>query len=267
MKHAGKMPALPVPFSLELAAGNFHAVGVFDPTHCAAVIPCFNEAASIADLVSRVRRQLPHVVVVDDGSADGTGLLAAAAGAVVVRHERNCGKGAALSAGLARALADGFSWAVTLDGDGQHAPEDLPVLFGCAERTGAALVIGNRMQAARQMPWVRRFVNLWLSRQLSQRAGQPLPDTQSGFRVVHLPTWAVLSPHANRFEIESEVLMAFLAAGERVEFAPVRVIGSPRKSHIRPLADSVRWLRWWRRLDRPAMAGGRAGRPVRAVAG
>ena len=156
-----------------------------------AVIPCFNEGATLAPLVAGVRRFLPRVLVVDDGSTDDTSSRAAGAGARVIRHEKNSGKGAALRSGLSRALAEGFEWAVTLDGDGQHAPEDLPVLLNCASQTGAPLVIGNRMNDARKMPWLRRRVNLWMSRQLSRRAGRDLPDTQSGFRLIHLPPWAI----------------------------------------------------------------------------
>ena len=214
--------------------------------NCAAVIPCFNESASIAVLVRVVRRQLPLVLVVDDGSTDETGRIAQNAGAFVVQHERNLGKGAALKTGLSHARKLGCDWAVTLDGDGQHAPEDLPALLNCAEKTGVSLVIGNRMNEARKMPWLRRQVNRWMSRQLSRRAGRPLPDTQSGFRLIHLKTWAALSLNTKRFEVESEMVMAFLAAGRRVEFVPIQVVRSGRGSHIRPLADSLRWLRWWR---------------------
>ncbi len=213
--------------------------------NCAAVIPCFNEAASIAALVEETRRQLAVVLVVDDGSTDATARLAEKAGAIVVRHARNLGKGAALKTGLAHALELGCAWAVTLDGDGQHAPEDLPALARCAERTAATLVIGNRMPGAREMFWLRWQVNRWMSRQLSRRTGKFLPDTQSGFRLIHLPTWAALPLTAKRFEVESEMLLAFLAARQRVEFVSVRVIRSQRGSHIRPLADSWRWFKWW----------------------
>lgn len=219
---------------------------MFEPNKCAVVIPCFNESASIGTLVSAVLRQVSAVLVVDDGSTDDTADRARAAGAVVIQHEGNLGKGAALRTGLAGALNQGHEWAVTLDGDGQHAPEDLPALFQCAQNTNAALVIGNRMSEVRKMPWLRRQVNRWMSRQLSRRAGMRLPDTQSGFRLIHLPTWATLSLSADRFETESETLMAFLGAGRRVEFVPVRVMASGRRSHIRPVADSLRWLKWWR---------------------
>jgi len=221
-----------------------------EPIHCAAVIPCLNEAASIVSLVVAVRQQLSSVLVVDDGSTDETSRLAEGVGAKVLQHGCNRGKGAALKTGLAHALKQNFEWAVTLDGDGQHAPEDLPALLRCAEQTGATLVIGNRMHEAEKIPWLRRWVNRWMSHKLSQCAGRPLPDTQSGFRLIHLQTWAALPLSAKRFEVESETLMAFLAAGRRVEFVSIRAIPSPRRSHIHPLTDSLRWWRWWRSWSR-----------------
>ncbi|HUC85963.1 MAG TPA: glycosyltransferase family 2 protein, partial [Candidatus Acidoferrales bacterium] len=172
------------------------------------------------------------------------------AGATVVRHRRNLGKGAALKTGLTCVLKEGLAWAVTLDGDAQHAPEDLPALFRGAQASGARLVIGDRMGQAQNMAWLRRQANRWMSRQMSRRAGRRLPDTQSGFRLIHLGAWAALPLTAKRFEVESEMLTAFLAAGHPVEFVPVQVRASRRKSHIRPLSDAFRWLRWWRHWNR-----------------
>ncbi|HXP61381.1 MAG TPA: glycosyltransferase family 2 protein [Dongiaceae bacterium] len=216
------------------------------PSSCAAVVPCFNEAATIAALVSALRQQLPWVIVVDDGSTDATAAAARAAGATVLSHARNLGKGAALRTGLSSARTQGVEWAFTLDGDGQHAPEDLPAFLACAAQTGSVLVVGNRMHGAQAMPWLRRQANLWISRQLSRRAGTPLPDTQCGFRLIHLETWARLPLHRQHFEVESETLMAFLAAKCPVAFVPTRVIGRGPASHIRPVADAWRWWRWWR---------------------
>jgi glycosyltransferase involved in cell wall biosynthesis len=215
------------------------------------VIPCFNEGASIAALVTVARRQFSPVIVVDDGSTDASAALAREAGATVVSHARNLGKGAALRTGLGQARARGFEWAFTLDGDGQHTPEEMPAFLRCAEQTGALLVVGNRMHNARAIPWLRRRVNGWMSRQLSRRAGRPLPDTQCGFRLVHLPTWAALSLRTERFEVESEMVMAFVAADHTVAFVPIQVIDRSRSSHIRPVADSLRWWRWWRSLPSP----------------
>ena len=233
---------------------------MFEPNNCAVVIPCFNEAATIAALVPAVRRHLPQVFAVDDGSTDGTGSIARAAGALVLRHEHNLGKGAALKTGLSCALKQGYEWAVTLDGDGQHAPEDLPALFQCAQKTNAPLVIGNRMVEPQKMCWLRRHVNRWMSRQLSQRMGRHLPDTQSGFRLMHLETWSSMALETERFETESETLMAFLAAGRRVEFVPVQTIQGMRGSHIHPVADSLRWLKWWRKCARDPVQQPKVGR-------
>ena len=225
------------------------------PTTCAAVIPCFNEGATIAGLVGAALQHLPLVVVVDDGSTDRTSEAAQAAGARMVRHETNRGKGAALRTGLALAMKQGFEWAVTLDGDGQHAPDDIPAFLRCAGQTGALLVIGNRMHNAQAIPWLRRQVNSWMSRQLSRHAGRPLPDTQCGFRLIHLETWASLSLKTEHFEVESEMLMAFLAAAYSVAFVPIQTIGRRRNSRIDPLADSLRWWKWWHGLARATSQG------------
>ena len=225
------------------------------PTICAAVIPCFNEGATIAGLVGAALQHLPQVVVVDDGSTDRTSEAAQAAGARMVRHETNRGKGAALRTGLALAMKQGFEWAVTLDGDGQHAPDDIPAFLRCAGQTGALLVIGNRMHNAQAIPWLRRQVNSWMSRQLSRHAGRPLPDTQCGFRLIHLETWASLSLKTEHFEVESEMLMAFLAAAYSVAFVPIQTIGRRRNSRIDPLADSLRWWKWWHGLARATSQG------------
>jgi glycosyltransferase involved in cell wall biosynthesis len=191
-------------------------------------------------------------VVVDDGSVDNTAALTEAAGAVVACHECNRGKGVALKTGLSQTLKQGFEWAVTLDGDGQHSPEDLPALLLCAQETGALLVIGNRMHDAGTMPWLRRQVNRWMSRKISQRVGRRLPDMQSGFRIIHLRTWATMALNTEHFEVESEMLMAFLAAEHPVAFTPIQVVSRSRSSHIHPVKDSLRWWRWWRGLKRAA---------------
>lgn len=225
--------------------------------NCAAVIPCFNEEKTITALVSSLLKQLPLVVVVDDGSKDQTAQNAENAGAVVIRHRRNCGKGAVLQTGLSHLHGLGFDWAVTLDGDGQHDPAQLPAFRRCAEETGAPLVIGNRMHDARArdaaMPWLRYHVNRWMSRKLSRATGCHLPDTQSGFRLLRLQTWASLALSAQHFEIESEMLMAFLAAKHSVEFVPIRVIASGRKSRIHPFTDTIRWWKWWWKRNTAAL--------------
>jgi glycosyltransferase involved in cell wall biosynthesis len=163
----------------------------------------------------------------------------------VLRLSWNQGKGAAVRAGLSKAYAEGFGWALLMDGDGQHDPRDIPTLLTEAEHSTAALIVGNRMPSANQMPWVRRQANRWMSRWISARAGQVLPDTQCGFRLINLAAWAVLTLKTNRFEIESEMLLAFVRGGFSVRFVTIRTIGRGPTSHIQPLEDTLRWFRWW----------------------
>jgi glycosyltransferase involved in cell wall biosynthesis len=209
------------------------------------VIPCLNEAATIERLVDAVREHLPTIVVVDDGSSDETARLANSAGAIVLQHERPCGKGASLKAGLNWLAQRQFSWAVTMDGDGQHVPEDLPKLLTQAERGRASMVVGNRLQAAQDMPWLRRAVNRWMSKRLSKLTGHWLPDSQCGYRLLQLSLWSKLYWETAHFEVESELLTGFLGTGARVEFVPIQVIYRSERTKIRPLLDAWRWCRWY----------------------
>jgi len=214
------------------------------PGVCVAVIPCLNEEAAIGSVVEGVRGYLPRVVVVDDGSTDKTAKAARHAGATVLAQSVSAGKGAALQAGWSWAVANGFDWALCLDGDGQHSPNDIPNFFATAERTSASLVVGNRMQNAARMPAVRRCVNRLMSWQLSLLAGQPLPDSQCGFRLMNLRHWAALAIAGCHFEIESEVLFQFARAGLKIEFVSIEVIYKQEQSKIHPWKDAVRWLKW-----------------------
>jgi glycosyltransferase involved in cell wall biosynthesis len=215
------------------------------PEICAAVIPCFNEERTIRGVVSSVRQHLPTVLVVDDGCTDATPQQATLAGATVLRHAKNHGKGEALRTGWKEAGQRGFTWALCMDGDGQHAAEDIPGFFRRAEETPASLIIGDRMQSAEAMPCLRRVVNGWMSRRLSVAAGRTLPDSQCGFRLMNLEDWSQLPIKTTRFEIESEVLLSFVNAGYKVEFVPIHTIYKGEPSKIHPWRDTVRWFKWW----------------------
>lgn len=211
---------------------------------CVAVIPCFNEAALIRLVVTEVQKYLPHVIVVDDGSTDATAGNAQMTSAEVLSLSINSGKGAALRHGWRRAHELGYQWVLMLDGDGQHAADEIPGFIECVEQTGASLVVGNRMKTPEAMPLIRRLANRWMSRRISKLAGAELPDSQCGFRLAHLETLMNLPLRANRFEIESAMLVAFHAAGKKVEFVPIRTIYESSNSKINPLTDTWRWLRW-----------------------
>jgi glycosyltransferase involved in cell wall biosynthesis len=209
---------------------------------CAAVIPCLNEEAAIGPLVRAVLAQLPTVFVVNDGSTDRTAIAARNAGASVLEHPGVLGKGRALRTGWSHACEQGYQWALTLDGDGQHSPQDIPSFFQEAEK--ASLVVGNRMGSPGEMPLVRRWVNRWMSWQLSRLVGQSLPDSQCGFRLMNLQDWAQLPLVTTHFEVESEVLFSFATSGLPIAFVPIQVIYKSEQSKIHPLRDTLRWLRW-----------------------
>jgi len=218
--------------------------------HCVALIPCFNEAPHIGEVVSAVRAFIPQVLVIDDGSTDGTAHTAEKAGARVICCRRNIGKGRALRTGWEQAQAKGFQWVLMLDGDGQHAPSDIPEFLRCAEITGAPLVIGNRMLDTTTMPFFRRTANGWMSDRISQLVGTAVPDSQCGFRLARLDLLLRLPILTKRFEVESSMLTTFFQHRQAVEFVPIKTIYRSAKSNIRPLRDSWRWLRW--RLDQRA---------------
>lgn len=212
--------------------------------NCAAIIPCRDEAATIGGIVRGVRTFVPTVVVIDDGSGDRTEAEAKAAGATVLKHPKAEGKGAALATGWAAAAALGMDWVLQLDGDGQHAADDATRLMAAAD--GVRLVVGNRLGQPSHMPWLRRLTNRWMSRRLSRLAGVPLPDSQCGFRLAHLPTLGALGLRTRHFEIESEMCVAFARAGHRIAFVPVQVRYAGERSKISPVNDAWRWWRWYR---------------------
>jgi len=213
--------------------------------NCAVIIPCFNEETEIEGVVAAVKRFVPLVIVVDDGSKDQTAARAEASGALVVNHTRNCGKGVALRTGLETARKLGVAWAFTLDGDGQHAAEDIPAFFRCAQNRHPALTVGSRMHAAHRIPLIRRWVNRWMTTRISRLVDVPFADTQCGFRLIFLEAWARLPLRTEHFETESELLVEMVRSGYRVEFVPIQVIYNKCASKLHPVRDTLRWLRWW----------------------
>lgn len=220
--------------------------------NCVAVIPCHNEAETVGSLVAQIRETVDDVIVVDDGSADLTAAKASAAGARVIGHAGRSGKGTSLLAGWTAARSAGFEWAITLDGDGQHSPRNIPAFLHAAETTGTPLIIGNRMDRPDSMPRLRRWINRWLSRKISELTDRELPDTQCGFRLVHLPTLSEVPLKARHFEIESEMIFQFALHGHAIGFVPIDVIYAAEHSKIRPLIDTVRWWKWYLRARRGA---------------
>jgi len=205
-----------------------------------ALVPAWNEATRIQPVLEGVREWLP-VLVVDDGSTDDTPALAAAAGAVVVRHDRNQGKGAALMTGFHWALDQGYEAVLTLDADGQHDPADIPK-FLSAYRAGADdLVIGQRDFG--QMPFPRRVVNPLGSWLLSLALGVRIYDNQSGYRLYTRPVLEAFDPTSDGFELEVEIIVQAIRDQRSIGWVEIRTIYDTGKvSYFHPVKDTARFL-------------------------
>ncbi|NQU41595.1 MAG: glycosyltransferase family 2 protein [Lentisphaerae bacterium] len=213
-----------------------------EPRWCV-LLPAYQEGGRIGTTVKAVLPHCPHVVVVDDGSNDDTADEARAAGATVVVHARNMGKGVALQTGFKHVREAGYDCVITMDGDGQHAPEDLPAFLKAYRETGAEVVVGNRMADPRTMPLVRRLTNRFMSGLLSRRMGQRVPDTQNGYRLYGREVLPILMATVSEgFAAESEVLLNLSDAGQRIASAPTRIIYGDEKSKIHPVRDTMKFF-------------------------
>jgi glycosyltransferase involved in cell wall biosynthesis len=211
----------------------------------AAIVPAYNAAAFIEPVLAAISRHIPapNIIVVDDGSIDGTALAAKRSGARVIRHEANRGKGAALRTGqeIVRSLP-GIDAVVMLDADGQHDPAEIPRFAEEFMKGKADLIVGDRMAAAGAMPAIRVFTNRLTSAIISLRAGQRVPDSQNGYRLIRASLLARLELVTSRYEIDSEIIIKACRSGGRVASVPVSTIYGSEKSAIHPLRDTFRFI-------------------------
>lgn len=227
---------------------------MIDRTNVAALIPCYFEARRIRDVAARVKQQLDRVLVVDDGSTDATESEARETGVEVIRHTVNQGKGAAIKTGL-RALAErtGVEYVLILDGDGQHAPEEIPRFIAAANETKASMLVGNRMSDTRKMPFVRKMTNRFMSSQISKVCGQWVPDTQCGFRMIHRDLLqAMVEIATTKFDYETEQLVVASRRGCQIAAVPISTIYGDEKSKIHPVRDTIRFMEMMARFKREA---------------
>ena len=219
-----------------------------------ALIPGFNEAPRIAAVIDAARAHLP-VLVVDDGSTDGTGGRAREAGATVIEQRPNQGKGAALRAGFRQALADGADAILTLDADGQHDPAEIPRFLDAwatvpsDQEPRPDLVIGQR--SFRSMPAIRRLSNELGGRAFSWAVGRDIPDNQSGYRLVSRAlAQATLASDEPGFAFEVEQITTCIRMGGTIAWVPIRTIYAGAPSHIKPLAHLREFIRIVRQARR-----------------
>ena len=223
---------------------------VQDRPSIAAVIPAYGEEKHIGDVVRRTRQQLDHVLVVDDGSNDQTAARAREAGAEVIVHPQNRGKGEAIKTGLRHWLDRQFTWALILDADGQHRPEEIDRFVNVALASDAQMFIGNRMNDPSGMPLLRRIVNHGMSKRISRICGQEIPDTQCGFRMLHRQLIPDVLGGANRFDYETEMLIFASRKGYRIESIPITTVYSDEISSIHPIHDTIRFFKLLRRYGK-----------------
>ncbi|MGH9371779.1 MAG: glycosyltransferase family 2 protein, partial [Vicinamibacterales bacterium] len=206
----------------------------------AALVPAFNEAGTIRQVLDGLRGSVDHLVMVDDGSTDGTGRIARDSGAEVIVHATNRGKGHAIRTGISELLTRDFTHVLLLDGDMQHLPGEASTLIDAAASTGADLVIGERRFGRADMPASRYHANRLGSRALSLFVGVPLRDTQCGFRLVRTSALRGLPLRGRGYEIETEMLVKLWRRGARITSVPISAVYAGQISKLRPVRDTTR---------------------------
>ena len=208
-----------------------------------AVIPAFNHESTILKVVKKTRHQIDHVVVIDDGSTDNTARLAEDAGAHVIRVSKNRGKGNALSISFRYALANDFDAIITLDADLQHDPSEIPKFIKCYATHKSKLVIGNRLGDKEEIPRIRYAPNRIGTYTFSWLIGQPIEDSQCGFRLYDREVMANIRILNDGFEAEADLLLRAGKRGYKIGFVPVKTIyfsNRQHRSYYRPIKDTFR---------------------------
>ena len=206
------------------------------------LIPAYNEAQALGLLVKEVCARGFDVLVVDDGSSDASSSIARSAGAVVVVNSRNHGKGYSLQRGFDYILSRDYDALITLDGDGQHSPEDLDKFITLFEQKKPDIICGNRMRNPQGMPGVRFVTNKIMSGLISLVCRQKIYDTQCGYRLIRTEVLRNIQVSSTAFEIESEVLIKASKKGYRIVSVPIKTIYSNERSKINPFFDTVRFF-------------------------
>jgi glycosyltransferase involved in cell wall biosynthesis len=210
------------------------------------VIPAFNEAKKIGGLIQDIisLKARLGVVVIDDGSKDNTADIAEKYGATVIRNRNNAGKGFCLAKGFEYALKNNFDAVINMDGDGQHLASEIPKFLNLAMNSENSVFIGNRMPEAKNMPALRLATNKVMSWLISAVAGQDIPDTQCGFRLIKRNVLEKIRLTTSKYETESEILIRSARAGFKIISLPIKTIYDGEVSQINPFTDTVRFIKY-----------------------
>ncbi|MCM8782946.1 MAG: glycosyltransferase family 2 protein [Candidatus Omnitrophica bacterium] len=208
------------------------------------IVPTYNESKNIASIVKKLKGYNLEVVVVDDGSQDNTAKVAENYGAKVIKNAYNLGKGASLIKGFNYAIKNNFDIVITMDGDGQHLPEEVLNFIQKAKESSACIFIGNRMLNTKDMPFLRKLTNLIMSLFISLIVKQYIPDTQCGFRLIKRELLEKLKLDTRHYETESEIIIKAKQLGYKIEVVPIKCIYRKLKSQIHPFLDTLRFIRF-----------------------
>jgi len=191
-----------------------------------ALVPAYNEAGTIGQIIAEIKNYLDKVIVVDDGSLDNTREEAEKAGAIVLKHNKNLGKGAALKTGFEYILKNfpETQAVITLDADGQHNPNEIPKFIEAFNKTGADLILGERLINRTKMPFLRRAGNTFFSWLISLRIGQKISDSQTGFRLISKRFLEKSNFKSDSYGIETEVLLSAPQDGFQIKTIPTSTI-------------------------------------------
>ena len=215
------------------------------------IIPAYNIEKTLPRVIKGVQKYVEKVIVVDDGSTDATFTKAKEAGAKVLKHEKNEGKGRTLRTGLEHALKRGFNQIILMDGDGQHDPNEIPRFLLAAQDPKVDMIIGSRMENVKDMPRDRLTVNRIGSFLTSLLARQRIPDSQSGYRLVKSRVLKEITLTSRRYDIESEMLIKAGRKGFGIKSIPIKTIYRQEISHFRKFSDTLRFIKlilkgvWW----------------------
>ena len=206
------------------------------------LVPAHNEAQTIGPLVKSLRNRGLSVIVIDDGSVDNSGEIAAQAGAYVLRNDPRRGKGGSLQRGFDYFLSQDFDNLIIMDGDGQHSVEDIDQFLSKAKEHPTAIVTGTRMQNPEGMPWLRLWTNRFMSALISAACRQSVPDTQCGFRLMSREALRDIKITSTGFEIETEILIKASKKGYKIFSVPIKTIYGNEVSKINPFKDTIRFV-------------------------
>lgn len=208
------------------------------------LIPTFNESKTIGKLIRDIKKIGLDIFVIDDGSQDDTFQIATYSGAIVISNAKNLGKGMSLRRGLDYIKELNYQAVIIMDGDGQHTSDDIPQFIKAAKDPEVSIIIGNRMSAAKGMPFLRWFTNKFMSWVISLFCRVKIPDSQCGFRIIKIEVLKDIKLRTSKYEIESELLIKAAKRGFKIKSIPIKTIYQGQSSQINPILDTLRFIRF-----------------------